>query len=104
MAEPKGRRYLMASQAQINCHHLICTCRRDRCSVGQGERIVHAEHPCPYTTIILGKPTTCDCCPICTALCLPRKVYLRNPEIACFDSIQALVSPDFIKGVKSDGH
>ena len=62
-----------------------CTCSSQRSThlgFPQGEQAHHAHHRCPYTVIAERKTTDggCECCPLCTLLCLPRKVLGRLPE------------------------
>jgi hypothetical protein len=60
---------------------LTCTCHRGRGGVIQGEPQQYEKHACPTLAIAEGKyiEKFCDCCPSCTATCLPLKA-VRDKE------------------------
>ena len=68
---------------------MVCTCNSGRathCGFEKGERLRHEFHLCPFDLIARRLERkcvhTCECCPLCTLICLPRKVLLRLPEYA----------------------
>lgn len=65
---------------------MACTCidsahsRSLHLGFPKGPEQEHAEQRCPFTTLVLGKPTVCSCCQTCTLLCLPRKTVMLGSK------------------------